>query len=194
MPGPGWGAGENPLLSGLFGAFQTASAARQSTADLWTTLRVNAATWAWQAQGGGELPNMADLENTGRGILSAQGVGIRQVNAYRAIANQWRTAKSNLHQLDFTDQIGSKHIFTPPWAQTAQQGVPDRYRARVEWEITPIEGDTFTTWGSYEVDSPLTSLQDIFDQAGALVGKKPTSDIPVGATVSDVTDYELEQI
>jgi hypothetical protein len=194
MAGPGWGAGESPLLSGLFGAFQTASAFRQDTATLWSTLRVNAATWQFQAQGGGAIPSQADLEAQGRQILHDQGVGLQQVNTYRAIANQWRTAKANLHQLDMDEQIENRHIFQPPWAQTAQQGVPDRYRVRVEWEVEPIEGDSFTTWGSYEVDSPLTSLQDILDQAGALVGNKPSSDIPVGAEVKNATDYELEQI
>lgn len=188
------GAGDSPLLSGLFGALQSAAGGRQTTAQVWQTLRVNAATWAWQAQGGGELPSMEELEATGRQILSAQGVGIREVNAYRAIANQWRTSKQGLHDLDPDAQIGRGQIFQPPWSQTAQRGVPDRYRVRVQWQVEPVEGDAFTTWGSYETDSPLTSLSDLLDQAGGLVGKKPTSDIPVGATVTGAVDYELEQI
>lgn len=194
MPGPGWGASENPLLSGLFGVLQAGASARQSTADVWSSLRVNAATWAWKNQGLGELPARDVLEANGQEILRNAGVGIREVNAYRAIANQWRTAKENLHQAGDADQITARDIFQPPWSQTAQAGVPERYSVRVQWEVTPTEGDAFTTWGTYEMESPLTSLQDILDQAGQLVGQKPTSDMPPGALVTGVADYQLEQI
>lgn len=193
MPGP-WGAGENPLLSGLFGAFQSAAGQRQDTASLWQTLRVNAATWQWQAQGGGELPSQAELEAQGAQILREQGVGIQQVNAYRAIANQWRTAKANLSDAGESDQITAGQIFRPPWAQTSAQGVDERYSVRVQWQVQPLQGDSFTTWGTYEISSPLTSLEDLLDQAGQLVGQKPTSDIPLGATVTGAADYELTQI
>jgi len=194
VPGPKWGAGESPLLSGLFGAFQSAAGQRQDTASLWSTLRVNAATWEWQSQGLGELPSDQELEARGAQILHEQGVGIQQVNAYRALANQWRSAKQNLADAGESDQIMADQIFRPPWAQTTAGGVPDRYRVRVQWQVEPVEGDAFTTWGSYEIDSPLTSLSDILDQAGGLVGNKPTSDIPAGAQVTGATDFELEQI
>jgi len=184
----------SPLLSGLFGSLQQAAINRLSTAATWAQLRLDTGSWAWQASGQGELPSNDELIAQGQQILSAQGVGIQQVNAYRAIANQWRTAKQNLAALDPADQITGSAIFVPPWAQTTSGNVPSRYRLRVQWEVEPSSGDAFTTWGSYEVSSPLTSLQDLLDQAGGLVGRKPTSNIPLGATVSSAVDYELEQI
>lgn len=194
MPRGAWGPRDNPLLSGLFGVFQSGSAARQSTADVWSALRVAAGTWQWQSQGKGELPSQAELESSGAEILRSQGVGLQEVNTYRAIANQWRTARENLQALGQGDQIYNQAIFQPPWAQTQGDEQPSRYRVRVQWEITPAQGDSFNTWGTYEVDSPITSLQDILDQAGQMVAKKPTSNTPLGAVVSGINSYELEQI
>lgn len=193
MAGP-WEESSNPLLSGLFGILQQAAEQHLDTATLWSSLRQAAGTWQWQAQGGGELPPPEQLEETGRGILQRQGVGIQEVNTYRALAGQWRTAKQQLHDLGETDQVTAGGIFTPPWSQTFTGATPSRYRVRVQWNVEPLEGDAFTTWGSYELDSPLTSLGDILDQAGALVGTKPSSDMPLGALVTGAADYELEQI
>lgn len=189
----GW-PGASPLLSGLFGSLQQAAINRLSTADTWAQLRLDAGTWAWQSSGQGEMPSDAELISSGRQILSQQGVGIQQVNTYRSVAGEWRSAKENLAAMDPADQIRGQAIFVPPWAQTTSDAVPSRYRVRVQWEVEPTEGDAFSTWGSYEASSPLTSLQDLLDQAGALVGNKPTSNIPLGAEVTDALDYELEQI
>lgn len=189
----GW-PGASPLLSGLFGSLQQAAINRLSTADTWAQLRLDTGSWAWQMSGQGEPPSDAELIASGQQILATQGVGIQQVNTYRSIANQWRTAKENLAAMDPQDQIRGQAIFVPPWAQTTSSAVPSRYRIRVQWEVEPTVGDAFTTWGSYEVSSPLTSLQDLLDQAGALVGKKPTSNVPLGAQVTGALDYELEQI
>lgn len=194
MAGEGGWLNASPLLSGLFGSLQQAAQAHQTTQDLWTNLRVQAATWQWQSTGQGELPSQAVLEEQGRSILSEQGVGIQQVNTYRALANQWANAKANLGAANPADQIRGGSIFVPPWAQTTGDAVPSRYRVRVQWEVTPEGGDPFNTWGTYETGDPLTSLQDVLDRAGSLVGKKPTSNVPLGAQVSGVSDYELEQI
>ena len=189
----GW-PGASPLLSGLFGAFQNAASEHLPTADLWAQLRNAAGRWQWQASGQGELPDDATLEANGADILRGQGVGIQEVNRYRAIAGQWRAAKESLHAGDTGDQIRGQDIFQPPWAQTTQSGVPDRYRVRVQWEVTPLSGDPFNVWGAYELSDPLTSLEDLLGQAGQLVGRKPSSSLPLGASVTGVTDYELEQI
>lgn len=189
----GW-LNASPLLSGLFGSLQQAAVNHLPTQDLWTQLRVNAATWQWQTTGQGELPSQEVLEQQGRSILSEQGVGIQQVNTYRALANQWASAKDALHAGDPASQVNGEQIFTPPWAQTTSDAVPSRYRVRVNWEVTPTSGDPYSTWGAYEASDPLTSIQDVLDQAGSLVGKKPTSNVPLGSQVTGVSDYELEQI
>ena len=194
MPIGSWGDNDRPLLSGLFGVFQSAGAARQSTADLWSTLRVAAATWQFQAQGGGDLPTATELEATGAQILKDQGIGIQQVNTYRALSNQWRTAKGNLTGAELDQQITSQMIFQPPWARTTDTAVPSRYRIRMQFTAEDGGGTEFTTWGTFELQDPLTSIGDALNQATALVGKKPTSDTPIGATVTGVNDYEIEQI
>jgi hypothetical protein len=189
----GW-PNASPILSGLFGSLQQAAQNHLPTSDLWSTLRIQAATWQHQTTGQGDLPADDVLEQQGRSILASQGVGIQQVNTYRAVANQWLSARSALAAASPTDQIRADQIFTPPWAQTTSDAVPSRYRVRVNWEITPNGGDPFNKWGAYETSNPLTTIQDVLDQASALVGKKPTSDVPLGAQVSGISDYELEQI
>jgi hypothetical protein len=134
------------------------------------------------------------LEANGAAILRAQGVGIQEVNTYRSIANDWRTAKEALHSSGTTGQISADHIWTPPWSQTAGAPVPNRFRVKVQWEVTPQTGDPFNMWASYELDSPLTSLDDLLAQAGGLSAKKPTSALPLGASITAVNDYDLEQI
>lgn len=194
MAGGGDWLNASPLLSGLFGSLQQAATNHLSTADLWAQLRLDTGSWQAQMAGTGEELSDQELIANGAKILSQQGVGIQQVNTYRALANQWRTAKDNLLAMDPADQIRGQAIFVPPWAQTTSSAVPSRYRVRVQWEVEPTVGDAFTTWGAYEVSSPLTSLNDLLDQAGQLVGKKPTSNVPLGAIVKGASDYELEQI
>lgn len=184
----------SPLLRGLFGAFQSSAAAGQSTAEVWRQLRVAAGAQAFRIAGRGEQPPDSVLEASGQKILQAQGVSVQDVNQFRAIAGQWRAAKQNLLAATRDEQLTAGGIFTPPWAHTTQLGVDARYRVRVQWEVQPLSGDPFRTWGTYEVSSPLTSLGDLLDQAGALVGRKPGSDIPLGATVNGAVDYELSQI
>lgn len=194
MPRTPWGAWENPLLSGSFGVFQSEAAARASTQDIWRSLRVNAATWQWQAQGGGELPPPSVLEEQGRRILSEQGVTIQHVNQYRRVAGEWRQARERLDRLGESEQITAGEIWQPPWAQTTGAQAPSRYRVRVQWQIEHPSGELRTMWGSYELESPLTSMSDVVDQARGLAGKKPTSDMPLGSKITDVVDYELEQV
>lgn len=194
MSGNALGGNENPLLNGSFGVFQSAAGQATDTAGVWKALRVNAATWQYQSQGGGELPPIEELEAQGAQILSRAGVGIQQVNAYRNLAGQWASAKRNLQTSSDSDQVMRSAIFQPPWATTNQSGVTPRYRIKVQWQVETNAGDVLSTWGTYELDSPLTSIGDALAQASQMVGKKPTSDTPIGASVTDINDYEIEQI
>jgi hypothetical protein len=192
-PLPGIG-GENPLLSGLFGVLQTAATQRLSTEDVWSSLRQAAGSWAFQAAGGGPTPSIADLEALGTRILSEQGVGIQQVNSYRALAGTWRQAAANAQNLPADQQILAQDIFVPPWAKTTAAGVPSEYRVRVQWQVQPTVGEAFTTWGTYQLTSPLTTIADVLTQAQGLVGKKPTSATPPGANITGIVSYEIEQV
>jgi hypothetical protein len=194
VPETPWGPYASPLLSGSFGVLQSEAAARAGTADVWRALRLNAATWQWQTQGGGPLPSQAELEAIGRQILHDQGVTIQHVNAYRQIAGEWRAAKENLQRLAADQQIMASEVWQPPWAKTTGAGTPARYQVRVQWQITLPTGELQVMRGTYEVDSPLTTLNDVIDQARGLAGKKPTSDMPLGSKITDVIDYEIAQI
>lgn len=140
------------------------------------------------------MPDDATLEANGAEVLRSQGVGIQEVNRYRAVANDWRTARQRLHRAGTADQVRGDAIFTPPWAKSGTDAVPSRYRVKVAWNVQPLTGDPFTVWGSYELDAPVTSIEDILGDAGQLAGKKPTSAIPLGGTITGAADYELEQI
>lgn len=194
MPITPAGGLDNPLARGLFGSFQKSLSSRLDTAGTWELLRRDAGTWAWQTQGRGDLPDLSTLETLGAGVLKAQGLGFTEVNQFRALANQWRTAKGNLAALGPDAQIRAEHIFSPPWAKTTGSETPSRYHVRVQWQVNPLEGDPFTIRGTYETGDPLTSVADLLDQARRLAGKKPSSDLPPGATITGAVDYELEQI
>jgi hypothetical protein len=194
VPETGDWEGYNPLASGLFGSFQAGAAASASTADIWRDLRINAATFAWQAQGGGERPSDDELEAMGRPILSAAGIGIQQVNTYRAIAGQWQKAKANLASLNDDEQVGRSAIFVPPWAQTGANGVDARYRVRVNWEVTPSIGDVFTKWSSYEITAPVASISDALEQAGAKAAGDKYLYLLSGGAPLGISDYQVEQI
>lgn len=194
MPATPWAEWENPLLSGSFGVLQSEAASRAGTASIWQALRINAATWQWQARGGGPLPSTAELEAQGAQILREQGVTIQHVNQYRRIAGEWRQAKERLQRLQQNQQITAGEIWQPPWARTSGAATPSRYRIRVQWQVTGPEGEMFPVRGTYEIEQTITSLNDVIDQARGRAGKKPTSDIPLGSKITGINDYEIEQI
>ena len=194
MPGPGDFEGSNPLLSGLFGTLQAGAQGKLDTASVWQRLRIAAGTWQHQATGAAGPISEAELEANGAEILRAQGVGIQQVNAYRAIAGRWLNAKQQAEQAAGDQQVTAGMIFQPPWAKTTGGETPSQYRVRVNWQITPAAGDVFTSWGTYQLTAPITSVDDILEQAGKLVAKQPTSETPPGASVTGVDDYEIEQV
>jgi hypothetical protein len=194
MPGPGDWPGRNALLSGLFGVFQAGAAARLDTASIWSSLRQAAGTWQLQATGTLAGATDEEIQSAGVDALSGQSVAATGVSTYRGIAGAWLSAKQNLHQLDQDAQITAREIFTPPWSITANTAVDPRYRVRAEWEITTPDGQVFNKWGSYELTTPLTNMTDVLAQAQAQAGTAPNSDWPVGALVTGVNDYELEQI
>lgn len=194
MAGQGGSPQGDRLLAGLFGTFQSTIQNQVSTADLWSALRVNAATWFYQAGGGGPLPPAADLEAQGARILSQQGVGIQQVNQYRALSNQWNQAKQSLQALDENEQLTARNIFRPPWATSGKSGVEPQYRARILWQVTDPQGNPFQVRGTYQLQAPLTNIADVISQARALVGTEPGSDTPVGSVFGDPADIEIEQV
>lgn len=186
--------GSNSLLSGLFGSLQQAARDHLPTADVWQSLRVAAGTWQNQAAGEPADLTPDQLAASGREILAQAGVGIKNVNTYRGIAGEWNRAKEALHAADLDDQITASHVFVPPWATTTGDEQLSRYRLRIEWEITPEIGDSFTKWHSYELTAPLGSIGDALDQAGAKIAGDKYLSLLAGDSEPTINDYEIEQI
>lgn len=194
MPGTPWGPYQNSLLSGAFGTMQRAASERLGTAEVWSRVRQAVGSWEWQTSGRGGTPSTSELEAAGQRILSEQGVGIQEMNAYRGIAGEWRGAHEQLQQLGPQAQIMPSAIWTPPWAETTGRGVPAQYRARVQWLITPEVGEPFERWSTYALPSPLTSTADVVSQAEAASAKEPDSPPGSRGAAREVLDLQVEQI
>lgn len=186
--------GFHRLLNGAFGTLQQAAAQRMDTAAIWQRLRVTTGTTFYQSQGIPLPATDQEIEERGRQILSEQGVGVRQVNAYRGLAGQWLRAKQSLQQLGSEQVVLPQDIFVPPWARTATGEVPSRYRMRVQWNLVDDLGRPSTAWGTYELQSPLTTVGDALAASQNLAGLQPTSDIPPGSVISGVQDFQIEQV
>jgi hypothetical protein len=182
------------LVTGAFGTFQQSALGRLSTEDIWQELRQTVGRWAWTASGEGGSPSVGDLEARGKAILSEQGVGIQQVNKAREAAGEWRGAREQLASLRPDQQVPAQAIFRPPWAETAATGVPEQFRARVQWQITPTTGDTFTKWSTYELTSPLLTTGDVIDQATASMESDRYLMLLSGGAPPTAENLEIEQI
>ena len=194
MPGGPWSDNQNPLLSGLFGTFQEGAQAGADTSNIWSSLRQAAANWYYQSLGITPPESAAQLESTGASILSGQGVSAQGVNTYRQVAGNWLRAKENLQALNPEDQIPGEAIFTPPWAQTAAAGVPDRYRIRVNWNWTTDSGEQTNQWSTYELSGPISSTANSLQQAYSLATGNDCWVALSNLSTPEVADYEIEQI
>lgn len=186
--------GQSSLLSGLFGVLQSAATERLSTADVWSSLRQAAGSWAFTASGQAGTPTSEELQASGARILSEQGIGIQEVNTYRALAGSWRSAAENAQSLSPEQQITAQSIFVPPWATTTSSAVPSEYRVRVEWNITPESGSSFSKWSSYQIAAPLTSVEDLLSQAVTLAKGEKSSALVTDPSLTGVASYEIEQV
>lgn len=194
MPATPWGPNDRPLLTGAFGSFQSAALAGLSTSEVWSKLREVVGQWAFSTSGAAGTPTVSELEDTGREILSQQGIGIQQVNTYRALAGQWRGAKERIASLDQGAQIDAAAIFRPPWAATAGPAVPSQYRARVNWQITPSSGDVFTRWSTYTLTTPLMSKGDVLAQATASMEDDKYLQILSGGAPVEALEFQVEEV
>lgn len=194
MPATPWGPNQNPLLSGMFGSFQRGAAEHETTTAIWERLRQNAGEWEQSVSGRGGTPTISELQEAGREVLAEQGVGALQVNEYRRVAGEWLGAKERLEALGREQQVTASAIFRPPWAQTASGAVPEAFKARVQWQITPTSGEAFTKWSTYELTSPLLTTGDVIDQATAAMENDRYLMLLSGGAPPTAENLEIEQI
>ena len=194
MPSVPWGPYQNDLAQGLFGSFQAAAAAHEGTAEVWQRLREAVGSWEWTTSGRGGTPTADELRATGAELLSANGVDALTVGAYRKVAGEWLAARERLSTLGPESQIDSRAIFRPPWAETGSAGVPEQYRARVQWQITPTSGEPFTKWSTYALTSPLLGIGDTIDQATAAMESDAYLMLLSGGAPPTAENLEVELI
>lgn len=185
---------DSDLLRGLFGSFQAGAAGHAATADIWSDLRSNAASWLFAAQGRETPYDPAELQQVGKGILTAQGIDAATVSTWRGLAGQWLQAKENLAGREPGEQVLASDIFQPPWATTNDSSVPSRYRIRTQWQVEPAAGDVFTRWRTTEIEGEITDLDSLLAQG------QPTPDTTSGRLIlsgigpPELLDYSVEQI
>ena len=184
----------NRLLSGLFGTLQTSSAARASTADVWSSLRTAAAEWSLRAQGLPPAASEQEAHDIGARVLAEQEIGPANVSVWRGEAGRWRGAKASLHALEEDAQIRDSEIFTAPWSKTNEPGVPARYRLKTQWQIETADGEVSEVWKTDEVAGPLTNKRDLLAQATEQELPKSPAIFQMAAAPPVMTDYELEQV
>lgn len=194
MPGGPWSDYQQPLLSGLFGIFQQAAAEGSDTGSIWSSLRQAAGDWYYQTLGVAPPSSVAEVEAAGASVLSQQGISASTVSVYRGVGGNWFQAKQNLQRLNPADQIPGEAIFTPPWSKTADSSVPDRYRIRVQWQWAPEGEEPTTQWATYELQGPLSSLNNALSQAQQLAQGSDYWVTLTNSATPEVNDYEIEQI
>lgn len=187
-------ATDSPLLRGLFGVFQAGAAQGKNTSDIWSDLRSSAATWQFQAQGVQQPYDPAALQDAGREILRAQGIGATTVSTFRGVAGQWLGARTSLANRAPGEQVTASDIFRPPWARTADSSVPSRYRIRTNWQVEPAAGDVFTRWKADELDGPIADIDSALAQAEPTPDTDSGRQLLGGVGAPTLLGYEIEQV
>lgn len=185
------GYGEsNPLLSALFGTFQSATSAGATTSALWSQLRESAGRAYLAGSIALDQYTASQIQEVGRGVLSDQGIGIGAVNWYRQASGEWLRAKLNLHAQANDEQILGTSIWVPKWAITTNAAVPTRYLSRVNFTYETLGGEIVTEWKSFEHFAPITTIEDILTNAQSQFANRDRYHV---TRVVGVNDYEIAQ-
>lgn len=135
-------------MLGYFGGILGQTLNRASTADIWNTIKAQAA-------------------NSGTSFFFGAG---NAVSTLRGIAGQARTALETFGAANRTDNITSNMVWTAPWSNPARGTLtPQQYRVRFELTTLSSEGDEETLWKSFltkELPDTVGGLLDNLDDAG----------------------------
>lgn len=188
-----WPNNPDSVLRGLWGSLLSGAASGRGAANMWQSLREGAYTWASSILSvtSATEPTEAEIQAKGRELIGH--VTIQDMNRYTKLAGEFLRAKANLQSLGPNDQITGDSVFTPPWSQTAgNPAIPTRYRIRVLRSIT-YRGINVSTskWSTYEITSPLTSVNDALTQANSLF---TGADYNRSAGINAILDYSIEAI
>lgn len=182
------------VLRGLFGNLVASAQAGLNTADVWAQLRASAQSWAEGVLSTtlGRTPTDDEVNASASQLL--RGVSATDVSRWRGIAGKAVTAHNNLLALNEGDQITGSAVFTPPWSVSANNvGLPETYRVRIQWDIEFRGFNTIsrTEWATYDLNGPLTNVQDVISQAMAGFSAAEYNN---RATVTNVRDYVVETV
>ena len=193
MAGVAW-PGKDAVLRGLFGTFLNSAEEKQDTATVWAQLREASESWAAPALEIelGREPTSEEIANAGKALLS--GISAADVSNMRGIAGQYAGAHQALRDLDTELQIPSEAIFRAPWAESSgSAAVQERYRLRVKWniEFRGFERTELSEWNSYQLEGPLTTIEDALAQARNAFA---AAEYNKRASILGVEDYAIEAI
>jgi hypothetical protein len=182
------------ILRGLFGSLTSAASEGLGAQNMWNALRTGAYNWASSVLNvtSPTPPTVEEITNAANGLISS--VTVTDMNRYASLAGQYLRAKNELAALGPNDQIPGTAIFSPPWANTADNpAVPTRFRIRVLRDIT-VHGFTAINrqeWATYELGGTLTTLNDAINAANTLFAQ---ADYNARADINSVLDYSIETV
>lgn len=189
----------NPLEPGAWlrtqwGIFQDAAQNRLSTSSVWEAIRQAAEDTATRV-----------LEVTSPGGYSAEqleqaaqarmnGVTIQDVNYYRAAAGRWLAAKDSLEQVDRTQQLTAKQIFSSPWyGGRTNPAIPERFIVRGQFQARELSTGRFSEmrYWTFTTEAPFTTLDDLLN---AFVGNFSARYPELGVVTSSLSNLTIERI
>jgi hypothetical protein len=191
--GSDWPNNNDAVMRGLFGSLQAGAANGRDAANMWQSLREGAYALAqdYLQKTGIVDPTEEQIQARGQELIGH--VTIMDMNRYVKEVGNWMSAKSSLANLESNQQITGASIWTPSWNKTADNpAIPTRYKLRVLRDIT-YRGINVNEqrWSTYEITSPLTTIEDALGQADSLFGQARYFR---SATINSILDYEIVAI
>ena len=165
-----WTTNSDAVMRGMFGNLLSGAANGRDAANMWQSLREGAYSWAenYLTLTGTTKPTEEQIQAKGQDLIGH--VTIMDMNRYVKLAGEAISAKNALHAMQPGTQIEGNAIWRPPWATSGgTDGRFEKYRIEIQRSIT-YRGINVTTtkWSSYEITSPLTTVEDALAQADSL--------------------------
>lgn len=189
-----YGSDADSILRGLFGSLQNAVSepGGAGAQNMWDALRSGAYNYAASVLSvtSAEPPTPEEIQNAANGLISH--VTVTDVNRYASLAGASLRASNSLMALNPNDQITGESIFSPPWANTADNpAVPTRYRIRVLRSVTEFGFLNSQKWSTYELGGMLTTVQSALTKADLLFTQ---ADYAANVEINETLRYSIEVV